>query len=429
MKQRLAAQLPSSAEHPAADTLVAFIEHGLRAPEQQRVLSHLAMCSSCRHAVALATREAAETQPSAAVLPSRSAIKFPAAMRWASAAAVLAVAIGIGVLSYEHQGKPALPLASRARNTSAEKAPSVATEIASHAPAQKITREAPEASPKTRSAHIVARLDHYSSAGAVESKKTKSEAVVGGLIGSAGPQQKPQQGGLQTADAFADGNVANARNQSIENPLSGSRVLSNIPSASPQKIMAPSSAAEPSAPASAKAQLADARNRSSSVASNYTSPSDVTLQARAAPPTASAMKAVASPATAGIAGAVSTRGAYDFAPIAHWTISANGQLQRRSTNGTLQAVEPAPGVKIRTVAAQGIEVWAGGSKPDLSAAQWQQRPVLFHSSDAGETWTRIDGPWQESIQSLMLTAVNSLTVVAKDGRWTTTDAGKTWVQK
>jgi hypothetical protein len=147
------------------------------------------------------------------------------------------------------------------------------------------------------------------------------------------------------------------------------------------------------------------------------------LQAQPAAP--AARKAVASAAMGGpIHGAV-----YWPMQIVHWTISAAGKLERRLSDGRSTSVEPAPGVSIRAVAARGIEVWAAGSQPDLSAKDWQQRPVLFHSSDAGETWTKVDGPWQSQFSSLSLSGINILTVVTTDGSWTTADAGKNWTKK
>jgi photosystem II stability/assembly factor-like uncharacterized protein len=73
-------------------------------------------------------------------------------------------------------------------------------------------------------------------------------------------------------------------------------------------------------------------------------------------------------------------------------------------------------------------VWAAGSQPDLSAKQWQQSPVLFHSSDAGESWTKIEGPWKSPIKALSLDAANALTIITPDGIWMTLDAGKSWTK-
>jgi hypothetical protein len=110
-----------------------------------------------------------------------------------------------------------------------------------------------------------------------------------------------------------------------------------------------------------------------------------------------------------------------------WTVTTAGKLQRELRNGTVKVVEPAPGVLVRAVAARGIEVWAGGSQPDLAAKQWKQSPALFHSSDAGESWTKVSGPWHGPISQLTLVAPDNLTVAAEDGTWISRDAGKSWI--
>ena len=121
--------------------------------------------------------------------------------------------------------------------------------------------------------------------------------------------------------------------------------------------------------------------------------------------------------------------ALDYGGFVRWTISATGQLQRDSQDGTLTVIEPAPGVTVRAVAAEGIEVWAAGVQSDLCAEQWQQRPALFHSSDAGETWITINGPWQTTITRIDLAGLGNLTISTKDGTWMTVDAGKSWTKK
>jgi photosystem II stability/assembly factor-like uncharacterized protein len=114
--------------------------------------------------------------------------------------------------------------------------------------------------------------------------------------------------------------------------------------------------------------------------------------------------------------------------IVFWSVSDKGQLQRTSPDGAAANIEPAPGLMVRAVAAEGIEVWAAGVQPDPSAQHWQEHPVLFHSSDAGKTWTKIEGPWRAEIVRLSL-AVGHLTVVAKDGIWSTINAGRSWLRK
>src|SRR5215467_10646826 len=69
LRQRLGAQNNAEGNgthvHPDADTLTAFAEQLLPAPERQQVLTHLAACGDCREVLALSQVElpAAMTQP------------------------------------------------------------------------------------------------------------------------------------------------------------------------------------------------------------------------------------------------------------------------------------------------------------------------------------------------------------------------------
>jgi len=92
----------------------------------------------------------------------------------------------------------------------------------------------------------------------------------------------------------------------------------------------------------------------------------------------------------------------------------------------LTVVEPLSGAIIRAVAAEGIEVWAAGLQFAPTPKNVQPRSLLFHSSDAGESWKTIDGPWQGSIERVNLAGLGSLTVVTTDGTWSTGDGGKSW---
>jgi hypothetical protein len=114
------------------------------------------------------------------------------------------------------------------------------------------------------------------------------------------------------------------------------------------------------------------------------------------------------------------------AGIVNWAISDTGQLRRSLSDGATTNIQPAPGMTVKAVAAQDIEVWAAGTEADLAAKEGTQRSVLFHSSDAGKTWSRIDGPWQAPITQLSLSSNGNLTVVTQNGMWATNDAGKTW---
>jgi hypothetical protein len=332
------------------------------------------------------------------------------------------------VLFYEHQGKQALPVASQAQQAQAAEqlTPAVANAMPETVARAGAKREVPRTPSKARTAETAETVDalgRYSQNEPTESKKAKAGALVGGLLATS--RHRPEQGRLPVADAFTSSIVQSQAKTAFD---SKQDTLSKAPTPlEVQSRAAAASAAPQVAPrANATAELSDRKIADNAARGDISPSAGAALQSQPAFARTHTMKAVATPS---IAGSLATNGVHGFVPIAHWSISANSKLQRQSSNGALTTVEPAPGVTVRAVAAQGIEVWAGGSQPDLSTTQWQQRPVLFHSSDAGETWAKIDGPWQGAIQSLVLADVNSVTVVTNDGRWTTTDAGQSWNRK
>jgi photosystem II stability/assembly factor-like uncharacterized protein len=81
----------------------------------------------------------------------------------------------------------------------------------------------------------------------------------------------------------------------------------------------------------------------------------------------------------------------------------------------------------RAVAAEGIEVWAGGAEGNSNGALSEGRGVLFHSSDAGETWKQAEGPWRRVVSHVMLDGPGMITVTANDGSWKSSDGGQSWI--
>jgi hypothetical protein len=78
--------------HPDADSLNAFAEQALAAPERERILAHIAGCGRCRQVVFLAQQAAADAE--AALVPAAGAANRPGAWRrrwrlaWVPAAAL-----------------------------------------------------------------------------------------------------------------------------------------------------------------------------------------------------------------------------------------------------------------------------------------------------------------------------------------------------
>jgi photosystem II stability/assembly factor-like uncharacterized protein len=111
------------------------------------------------------------------------------------------------------------------------------------------------------------------------------------------------------------------------------------------------------------------------------------------------------------------------APLAAlWSISTNGKVQRSDDGGkTWEEVRVDDAVTFRAVLAMGRDVWAGGS-------------ALYHSSDGGAMWKRVnlssgESPTTESIVGITSGSrdLQHITVRTESGeQWTTEDGGQHW---
>ena len=409
LKQQLEAAQSAQAVHPSTDTLVAFVEQGLGGAQREAVLGHLSVCRQCREAVALATPEAAATAAAKASWSLRSAPGFPAAMRWASIAAALAVAVGVGVIAYEHQTTPIERQAMLSREqtnaSAASPAPVPSRETASNS----------SSSPQARSS-----LQPGTTASAAKKEATRArppaqkDAELREAITS---KASPPPTSLERSDTF----LLKALPVAPEAQPALAKQREPIPTMQANSASPTASGAITGANKAARDLDVNAEAKSAQDARGIQSGPQQAALVEPQPAPAKALNAV------GVSGSgAKTKLAYGVLGFVHWTISAAGKLERRAVDGTLTIVEPVPGAIIRTVAAEGIEVWAGGSQSPPSAKNVQPRAILVHSSDAGETWKTIDGPWQGSITRVNLAGLGSLTVFATDGSWSTGDGGKSW---
>ena len=424
LKQRLQAGQAVHTEHPAADVLAAFVEHGLKDLERQRTLAHLATCPECRQAVALAGPEIVEQARASA--PSFN-LQFPATMRWASLAAALAVAVGVGVLSYEHEaGRSSAPAAaSVAKSQPAE--PEQATNAQDRFGTKAEVAEAKKAEPANEKKTLDLAARDRKEAAPVKSRP-RIEAAKMGLEGRiTGPQPAVADARIQpqVAESYL---TAPASGKAVA-PSQNETVAASAAPVAPPLPQASNAYADQGAKIAVADQAPAAESKS---VDGYVSQKGVV--SGAAPELHGQALAVPAkvPALSAVGGSMMKKSAVGFneiSEIVSWTITAAGKLQRQVRNGTAKLIEPAPGVVVRAVAARGIEVWAGGSQPDLSAKQWRQSPALFHSSDAGESWTKVSVPWHGSINQLTLVSPDNLTVVTDDGSWVSRDAGQSWTSQ
>ena len=430
LKQRLHEAQSAQAEHPSTDALLEFIERSLAEPRRQEVLAHLAICPACRDTVALAMPEVSESTK-AATAQSRG-FYLPIGMRWASLAAVLAVAVGVGLLSYEHQSEQKPPAASpsalhepiadkyqASANASNERAASPAMDAVTTS--AKSVDQKKSAKPNQPLEEKIARKREPGNEPMV-AKGGSAGTVLGGIVESQSPAPEPM--------------AEKAESKVLQVPL---REQSGTPIATSARAFMASSVPAPPPESAATNAVTNPAIRGSTrdgiyaVSNSVPAPASEMVKVEAADASPQSNEAIGGPAKTLRSSTVSgpgfrARSADRFNGIVHWAISQAGKLERHAQDGVATTIEPAAGVTFRALAAAGtgIEVWAGGLQPDLSAKQWRQQPVLFHSSDAGETWTKVNGPWHGTISQLRLADAGSVIVMAEDGTWKTIDAGRNW---
>jgi hypothetical protein len=418
----------SAAEHPDADVLTAFAERSLPALERDNVLDHLSRCADCREVLALALPASEEIQT--VLKPSPSWFTWPS-LRWGFVAAGIALVGSLGVIEYQ-----------RHQTTAPTSASSSATR-------NEIARNELQPAPAASTT---------SSEEAASERKEKSGPNSGLALDS---PHTPRSG------STAKANLLIAPQRVAPVPSSG-RALTELTPSPSQAAAAPSAPPPPSEmvevqsvnteqPSNVPAHDGSAQDRT---AAKY-SESGI---GKAKSPVASQTDSAAAPATAlnplPLQTQPSLLRAY-AAPLPRWTISASGGLQRSYDSGkTWQDVDVnssaaaagslslvaanvtankqaekdsnatsmerkvraiATPLVFRAVAANGPDVWAGGSSG-----------ALYHSLDAGLHWIRVT-----PAASGIALAGDILTVEFSDAQhgrlttsasemWTTANAGQTW---
>ncbi len=466
VRERLKAanvNLPS-AEHPDADVLTAFAEHSLPGRERDGVLEHLARCGDCREIVALSLPavEIAETvvRPAA-----RGWLTWPV-LRWGFAAAGVVAIASLGIVQYQQS--------ARSRNLAAKSAAPVSAapvEVAANPPKQEMLETRVPATPgaqsdkvqssRTRTTESTSSFDREkkSAASSDSSPGSTSASLPEPLVANGGSFRAPEPlpHGPKVANLWQQ--QANAQNQAAAQsaPFAKQQTADNL---SGKTQIPPSSemveVESAAAPLETQNKNLDA-SRIQDLPVVRQPPTEQYALARvgkAKPaittPANEVSAAMAAPAASGMAGAHldSSRSA------TRWSITS-GALQRSYDQGaTWQVVDVNANAAIsdaaarqvtplaprtdskdagqalkrdvasptfRAVAANGADVWAGGSSG-----------ILVHSLDAGDHWTRVlpasnSATLTGDVVSLeFVDGLHGKVSTSTAETWITSDAGQTW---
>jgi hypothetical protein len=456
-----AADLSHAQAHPDANLLTAFAEQSLAESERAVVLDHLSRCGDCRDIVALAL-PATEPVEAAIKKPATSWLTWPA-LRWGVVTAGILAIAALGVVRYQRRSEntasnsptrfetstkeaknqplasPVPATAEKENHTDKEKKsdnlpPPVAPVLADSLNATDVT-----ANGSTR----VPRAEALPAPMSPE-RRSGSPAVGGPLhhgprIANQWQQQIEVQNPAAAASPSAKQQAAGALSGNREVPAVSETVevqaqAAQMDTQSQNLVMLPiesgKSKDQPLAPSAVSEDNDEAR----------------VGKAKPAEPASPASGGVAPYAV--IALASSPASGTSVAPAPRWSISSAGGLQRSFDRGTtwqvvdvnaspvdlasaasIQIVGKTSRAKVRkassptfrAVAADGKDVWAGGSGS-----------ALYHSLDAGDHWIRVMPAWAGAvltgdIVSLEFADMSHGKVSTSTAEvWTTSDAGQTW---
>lgn len=416
--------------HPDADALTAFAERSLPEVERVGVLDHLSRCTECREVVALALPA---IEPAAVVMPlSPSRLLAWRAFRWGFAAAGLIVIVSLGLLQYQRHRSESMTASQVRQAPVSEGQNEPLTTVPGSGPA------------KVRDKAQGAAQENSVSAGA-----SAEDKLIADLKSAAEP----------TAAVAPQASPGGARGYG-QVPAHGPRML-NQTQQSANALQAPIAQpsqyanAAPAQVANARAPQVPAQAQSQAIQPAYDYAEAKVEKAKPVEATVSS----AAPRAEAAAGAQVSAGsnAPSTASPAAWRITPDGGLQRSldqgstwqdvdvRTNGSAtaggnfsvavqsaldQAKKAAPPATpasaapvFRAVTANGADVWVGG----LAA-------VLYHSTDAGNHWTRVVPSSGASvlagdIVSLSFADSQHGTISTATSRWTTSDGGQSWQQQ
>jgi hypothetical protein len=461
VRTRLKVAMPPGG-HPDADVLTAFAERLLPQSERAFVMEHLSRCADCREVVALAS-DASTVEVAAAGRPVRGSWLTWPALRWGFVTVGLVAIASVGIVLYRNASRPTTVVSRNvaSNDVSQTAKPSPAPPTAApparaqeEAAATTRRKEVPGASSAPPAALASAALNGLRE-GRIESTPGGTSASVGGRktfhgtvagIGSGSGSGFAAKQPSSAAGAQRDLNSLSTGAGAWRAANAGQAAKPAPPPAVPRATQMVEVQSE-----SAAVQTTTADQAQGQLSQNYVVP----LQGRSVTELETVEKskpAPAAPAAATLGGPLANQRAFALKAIApRWTISPAGGLQRSLDGGnTWQDVpvvaNPASVANLlqaevakkskdqesklkqevaapvfRAVAANGADVWAGGSAG-----------VLYHSTDTGEHWTRV----VPSVGGIALTGDilsvefldphNGKVITSTSETWITHDAGQSW---
>ena len=441
-------------EHPDADVLTAFAEQSLSERERTSVLLHLSTCPDCREMTALVMdREPAEVlvhaaaaaQSSSAAPPrmelagaagkasrevtARSWFRWPSfsspALRWVAAAACVVVVSAAVLMNKRLSQKQTPGLTSDAITLSDERMPTTSTTAQSPAADQRLREELQvqrESSTfaKRRSAAPLSQPGEEKDREIMgyvqpEPRVASRSAVANGAAQAISPPATADAGAFREKVEDSAAQHSLAKSAAVAQEKS---VAATVPTANGKDqtgVLVADKLASKEKAAAAPAPTFANRNSSAALASG------AKRDDRAEPAIGSTSETVE------VSGGPLTLESAQVEPAnrvasPQWNVTANGDVLRSLDAGkNWKTITIDSKAQFVAVATTGVSIWAGG-----------KAGVLYHSTDAGEHWTRItprDGSnsLTSDISGIEFSDVSHGTVHAGENeRWTTSDGGKSW---